>query len=68
MDAQLAASAVASGHTPHGEVRSARVETGAIERSPIPLGRFQAIINGTLAAALILARGAVPLIRSGPTA
>lgn len=55
MDAQLAPTAAVTGNTAHGEAPGARAGTGTIERSPVPLGRFQPIINGMLAAALILA-------------
>lgn len=55
MDAHLSPSATVSGHTRHGEERSTGTGTGVIERSPVPLARFQPVINGVLAAALILA-------------
>ena len=55
MDARLSPTAAVSGHTGPGEARSARIGTGAIERLPVPLARFQPVINGVLAAALILA-------------
>lgn len=66
MDAHLSPSATVSGHTRPGAAQNAGVGTGAIARSPVPLARFQLIINGVLAAALILAL-ATGIWRAGGT-
>jgi len=54
MDARMPRSAIVTGNTAHGEAPSARTGRGTADRSPFPLGRFQPIINGMLAAALVL--------------
>lgn len=58
MDAQLAQPATISGNTAPGASRHPGTGAGRIvasDRSPVWLGRFQPVINATLAAALILA-------------
>lgn len=58
VDTHLSPTATVTGHGAQGKTWSPRTGRGAIERSPIWLGRFQPIINGALAAALILALAA----------
>ena len=55
MDAHMSPTTTVNGHIGPGEARSVGIGRNAIERSPAPLGRFQPLINATVAAALILA-------------
>lgn len=67
MDAQLAQPVTVSGNTAPGALRDLRPGAGRVvasDRSPVPLTRFQPVINSMLAAALILAL-ATGILRAG---